>query len=126
VPHTKENTMFANTLTVTVNAVAKVLTRVNQDNYGSVYVLKETDGEWKLQFRNSTEKGAVGVQDIDRHNMFLERTIYATPTVAEKYFSFTSTLRVRKSFDLTVASQIVAGAITLLTAQTSGMIAGES
>jgi hypothetical protein len=118
--------MFANTLTVTVNAVAKVLTRVNQDNFGSTYVLKESDGEWKLQFRNSTEKGAPGVQDIDRHNMFLERTIYATTTVTEKYFSFTSTIRVRKSSDLTVLSQIVAGAITLLSAQTAGLIAGES
>ena len=45
--------MFTDTLTVTINAVAKVMVRVNQDGYSSEYRLKETDGEFRLRDRKS-------------------------------------------------------------------------
>lgn len=119
--------MFANTLTLTVNAVPITLTRVNQDNFGSTYKSSDALGNWKLQFRNSVEKSTViGVPDIERHNMFLEREVYQVGAGYNKYYSFTATIRMRLTSDPTVFAQIVAGAITLLGAQAGGMITGES
>jgi hypothetical protein len=116
--------MFANTLTVTISGVAKVLTRVNQDNYGSTYLLKDGTQEFRLQFRNSSENG--NPEQIDRHNAFFEWTVYATSTATEKYYSCTSTFRLRKSSDPAILGAMATGFATLVTAQQSGLIGGES
>jgi len=73
--------MFADQLTVTVNAVAKVLNRINQDKYGSEYFLRESTQEFRLKIRNSSSKPAGSLQTIDRHNFELTNTVYATSTV---------------------------------------------
>lgn len=116
--------MFANTITLTINSVDKVLTRVNQDNFGSAYKYTSDTELIQLQFRNATEKNALG--DVDRHNMFVERTVFATSTDQEKYFSFSATLRARRGSSPTSLSQLTAGAQTVLTAQLSGLVQGES
>lgn len=116
--------MFANTLTVTISGVAKVLTRVNQDNYGSTYLLKDGTQEFRLQFRNSSENSAP--ETIDRHNAFFEWTVYATSTATEKYYSCTSTFRLRKSSDPAILGAMATGFATLVSAQQSGLIGGES
>jgi hypothetical protein len=116
--------MFANTLTLTIDGVAKTLTRINQDNFGSSYKFKDGTEQINLQFRNSTEKS--GSVSIDRHNMFVERTIYATPTAQEQYYTASATLRVKSTNDPVLLDKLTAGFITLLTAQKAGLIGGES
>lgn len=116
--------MFANTITLTINAVDKVLTRINQDNFGSTYKLTSATELIQLQFRNSTEKNSSG--DVDRHNMFVEHTVFATATEIEKYYSMSATLRARRGSSPTVLSQLTAGAQTVLTAQLAGLVQGES
>lgn len=75
-------------ITLTVNAVAKVLPRVNQDNFGSVYRLKETDDEWQLTIRHSYE-GKPGPQQYERHNADFMHTHYVgtdrIPVVTQAY-----------------------------------------
>jgi len=84
--------MFADTITVTINAVAKVLNRVNQDGYGSEYFLRESAGQFRLKLRNSTysDKTRGGIK-VDRHNIELVETVFpvapATTSLVRKYYS---------------------------------------
>jgi hypothetical protein len=84
--------MFSDTITITINAVAKVLNRVNQDSYGSEYYLRDTNGSFRLKLRNTsyTDKTRGGVK-IDRHNIELVETVFAVaPAVintVRKYYS---------------------------------------
>lgn len=117
--------MFANTLTITINAVARVLTRVNQDNFGSTYYLKDGTQQFTLKFRNSTEPSD-GVEPVERHNMYFEHVVYATPTTTEKKYTMSSTMRLRKTSDPAYLALVVPGFNTLLNTQAAGLIAGES
>jgi hypothetical protein len=75
--------MLANTLTLTINSVAKVLTRINQDNYGSEYRLVAASERIVLKIRHS--KSSSGGAQFDQHNVLVEWTKIpaspATPTV---------------------------------------------
>lgn len=83
--------MFSDTITVTINSVAKVLTKINQDGYSSEYLLRESTGSFRLKIRNSqyTDK-ARGVK-VDRHNVELVQIVYAvapaTIDITRKYYS---------------------------------------
>lgn len=82
--------MFADTITITINAVAKVLTRINQDKYSSEYILRDVNDSFRLQIRNTilTDKSR-GVT-IERHNVELVQTVFATattPVVVRKAYS---------------------------------------
>lgn len=73
--------MFADTITITVNAVDKVLNKINQDGYSSEYLLRSTADEYRLFIRNSTvndkkRPGAV----MDQHNVELIHTVYPATT----------------------------------------------
>lgn len=84
--------MFADTITVTINAVAKVLTRINQDNYCSEYVLRNATEEFRLNIRNTkyndSKRGGV---EVHRHNFELVQTVYpvapATRSTIRKMYS---------------------------------------
>ena len=84
--------MFTDTITITINAVAKILNRVNQDGYGSEYFLRETTGSYRLKLRNSsyTDKTRGGIK-VDRHNIEFVQTIFAvapaTSNTIRKYYS---------------------------------------
>lgn len=74
--------MLANTITLTVGGVAKVLTRINAaDAYSSEYLLRETLGSYRMKIRNSESTKAGVVRD--RHNIEVVHTVYATSTVLE-------------------------------------------
>lgn len=84
--------MLANTLTLTVNSVAKVLTRVNQDNFGSQYQLISATEKYVLKIRHSVSTSK-GNQLFDTHNVLVEHTVFATPTTLEKTMTVSTTLR---------------------------------
>lgn len=75
-------------ITITVNAVDKVLPRINQDSFGSVYRLKEADDEWELKIRHSYE-GKAGPAQYERHNVEFTHTHFVgdlrTPVVYQTY-----------------------------------------
>lgn len=68
--------MFADTITVTINAVAKVLTRINQDNYCSEYVLRGATEQFVLNIRNTKYTDKVRQVEVHRHNFELVHTVY--------------------------------------------------
>lgn len=86
--------MFADNLTITINAIAKVLVRINQDKYSSEYFLREATGEFRLRIRNTsytaTDNQRKGVL-VDRHNVEFSHTLYpvapATTAVVKKMYT---------------------------------------
>lgn len=68
--------MLGDTVSITVNAVAKTLAKINQDGYSSEYYLREATQEFRLKVRHSKDRpNGKGVQ-VDRHNVELTQTIY--------------------------------------------------
>lgn len=70
---------FSDPQSITINAIAKSLVRINQDGYSSEYFLRETLGEITMKLRNTSFQR--DGQTIDRHNVEITQTIYATATV---------------------------------------------
>jgi hypothetical protein len=68
--------MFADPLVVTINAVAKNLTRINQDKYSSEYLLRTATEEYRVNIRNSSYTDKKRGVTIDRHNMELVWTVF--------------------------------------------------
>lgn len=118
--------MLANTLTVTINSVAKVLVRVNQSEpFSSQYQLKTATESLILKIRNTTER-ANGA-GYDRHNVELSHLIYATSTDPEKHYVTSQTFKNRTiGSDPAVLVQEVAALATLINAQATAIAGGES
>jgi hypothetical protein len=102
---------FGATITVTVNAVAKVLNRINQDNYGSEYYLRSSTDEFRMKIRHSKESPQADGRVFDRHNVELTHVVYATPTVPELKRIASSTFRVLSTDDLVAAGYLTAAFI---------------
>jgi len=116
--------MFANTLTLTINAVAKTLVRINQDSYGSEYKFSDSLEKIVMVIRHSTD--TIKGLSVNRHNVYLERWIYATPTVSAKYWSVTSTMREQEGSGPTDLLLTHQGFNTLLLTLDDGLVVGEN
>ena len=89
--------MLNNTLTLTVNSVAKVLTRINQDNYGSEYRLLSATERYVLKIRNQTQKS--GTRLFDQHNVLVEHTVFGITSDLDKVMTVSTTLRGQQGTD---------------------------
>lgn len=67
---------FADTITITINSVAKVLNRINQDKYSSEYFLRSNADEFRLKIRNSSYVNKSTGKTVDRHNVELTQIVY--------------------------------------------------
>lgn len=83
---------FADPLAVTINAVAKNLVCIDDGQYSSEYNLRSATDEIRLRIRNTSYKPKGSAVLVDRHNMELIQTVFATPTtpayVRKAYFVF--------------------------------------
>lgn len=83
--------MFADPQTVTINAVAQALVKINQDQYSSEYLLRTTTDEHRLRIRNSSYLDKKRNVMIDRHNVELIHTIFpvlpATLSTVRKFYT---------------------------------------
>lgn len=81
--------MFSETLTITIDGVAKALNRINQDGYASEYLLRESAGEYRLKIRNSSFVDKTRGVTVDRHGVDFTHTVYgvapAPNTVRHSY-----------------------------------------
>jgi hypothetical protein len=119
--------MLPATLTLTINAVAKVLTRIDpRNNEGSLYQLKSATEKITLQVRHSTAKSKLTPANEDVHNVFFEHTIYATPTSFVENYKFSATFRMIESNDPVKLGYLVAACNTLVAANSAAIIAGDS
>lgn len=89
--------MLGDTITFTINAVAKVLKKINQDGYSSEYLLREATQEFRCKIRHSVEKNLTTSRTMDRHNVELTQTMFAdgvtylTPLTRQVYTVFRNT-----------------------------------
>jgi hypothetical protein len=95
--------MLGDTISVTINAVAKVLSKINQDNYASEYFLKETLSEFRLRVRHTKDRVSAGSKERHRHQISLTETVYATTTAPQ--FDRVSTIFFVSNFDDPAANQ---------------------
>jgi len=100
--------MLTDPQTVTVNAVAKVMPRINQDNNTSTYRLRSTLDEYILTIKHTDGKISGGVLG-ESHNARLKYTVFATATVPEQVLYATLNLQNGDGMDLTVARNIMLG-----------------
>jgi hypothetical protein len=82
--------MLGDTITITHNAVSRVLSKINQDNYSSEYVLTTSTQNFRVFVRHTKEAAKTGALPIHRHYIELTVTTFATPTAFEvkDYSSF--------------------------------------
>lgn len=74
---------FANPIVITLDGVAHNLPRINMDNYGSEYLYSGTTYELRCKIRHTKETARPGVTQVDRHNIELTQTVYATSTTPQ-------------------------------------------
>nr|UJQ85129.1 MAG: putative coat protein [Leviviridae sp.] len=75
---------FANPLVITVNGSAKNLPKINQDNFGSEYYLREATQEFRVKIRHAWEAGVTGSGKIHRSNVDVTHTVFSvTPGVPD-------------------------------------------
>lgn len=91
--------MLGDTITITHNAVARVLVKNNQDNYSSEYLLRTATDEFQLFVRHARETAKAGVVPFERHNIEFVHTKFATLTTVEQQQRATYTVRCRRGDD---------------------------
>lgn len=118
--------MLADPQTVTVNAVAKVMPRINQDNNSSTYRLRSTTDEWLLVIKHNTGKISGGVFG-EGHVAKLSYTLFATATDPEKTFHIWMTIQNGDGANLTDTRNAALGLAAYLTSgQIDKLLNGES
>lgn len=70
--------MLGDTLTITVNAVDKVLKKINQDSYSAEYLLRETTQSFTAKVRHASEKSLLDGKKVDRHNVEITQRVFPT------------------------------------------------
>lgn len=75
--------MFADTITITINSVAKNLQRIVDNEGSSKYRLREADGEYNLIIRQSTYRRKGAVMNTERHALELTHTLYPVAPATE-------------------------------------------
>lgn len=86
--------MFPETITIKIGTRDVILTRINQDNYGSEYRFRGPVDQVGLKIRHSLDNPDKpdGIK-MERHNVFFEHVVYPTPTTAIQKFTTTFTIR---------------------------------
>nr|URG16088.1 MAG: coat protein [Leviviridae sp.] len=67
---------IANPLVLTYNAGTKSLVRINQDQYGSEYYLREATQDFRVKIRHSKESAQKNGVVLERHNVELTQTVF--------------------------------------------------
>lgn len=104
----------ATTLTIKINAVDKVLKRINQDNFTTRYYLHEATQEFTVNIRHSKESPQKNGALFDRHNVEIIQTVFATLTVPEITRSAYVVIRNSKSDDFTAIGYVPTAMADLL------------
>lgn len=68
--------MIGDTISITINSIAKVLSKINQDAYTSEYFLKETLSQYQLKIKHTKDKVSAGSLERHRHVLTLTQTVF--------------------------------------------------
>lgn len=111
--------MFANTLTLTIGASAKVLNRVNQDAGGSEYTLSSATESISMKIRHSIDKIDGDGIVMKRHNVFVERIVFPTATALMQKYTATATFRHGRFDDPNGSADVMKALAAFLAATTN-------
>jgi hypothetical protein len=75
--------MFGNTLTLPHADGNIVCNKINQDQYSSEYMFRNTTHEVRVKIRHTTTKASTTRPKYDRHNVEIVDRIFATSSVPE-------------------------------------------
>lgn len=115
--------MFANTLTLNLTSDI-VLTRRNQDKYGSEYVYRSTTEEAKLLIRQSTTVQKDG-RVFNSFNLMVEHVVFATVSTVERTNTASVTVRFEQGASLTHTSEYASALFEQVNTLMSGLLQGE-
>jgi hypothetical protein len=119
--------LLGETLTITHNSVARVLPRINQDNFQGLYQLRTTTEEFRVVVKHSTESSKPGVMPLERHYIEYTHSVFATLTVPEFKQVSSVTIRCARGDDPDAAVKTAKALNTWLTdANVAKLIAWES
>lgn len=115
--------MFADPQTITVNAVAKALVRINQDAYSSEYLLRSATDEFRLKIRNSTYYDKSRKVYVDRHNVDFTHTVFpVAPATLSTIRKSYVVIENQQGDTLTDPTYAAAGLLAWLTASSNANI----
>lgn len=97
--------MLTDPQSITVNAVAKSMPRINQDDNSAVYRYRTTTDEFVFTIRHTDGKITGGVLG-ESHTVRVKYTVFATSTVPEQVFYATLALQNGDGMDLTQARYV--------------------
>lgn len=114
---------FGDTVTITINAVAKVLNKINQDQYTTEYLLRETDREFGLRIRHTKDKTVMNGFPVERHYVVLTETKYPVTGVSLGYTrSIAATILADRTDDQAGHKLFDAGLVGFLTPTNVGKL----
>lgn len=117
--------MLSSPTTVTVDGTAHSLSKINQDNFGSIFRKIGAGFQYDLAIRHLTESSKLGSPKVDRHNVDLKYTTYnvdGVPTVYQVY----AVLRTPQGADPTIVEKLSVGLTAWLNANDGPVITWES
>jgi hypothetical protein len=115
--------VFADPTTLTVNAVAKNLVRIRQDDYSSEYLLRTATEEFRLKIRNSSYTDKKRNVSIDRHNVEFVHTVFPVmPSVLSTVRKTYVVIENQQGDTLSDPTYIAAALCAWLTASTNANI----
>jgi len=119
--------MFANTITMTIDGVGKVLNRVNQDSFGSEYQFAGTTDSVVMKIRHSSDKMDKDGVIMKRHNVLMERIVFPTATALMQKQTATLTIRGGTFESPTLAASLASALVSWGTPTViSGLSVGEN
>lgn len=118
--------MLTDPQTITVNAVAKNMPRINQDNNTSVYRLRSTTDEYVLTIKHNDGKITGGVAG-EGHVIKVQYTLFATATVPQSTTLIWLTIQNQDGMDLTQVKNVALALCAYATGATiDKLLNGES
>jgi len=115
--------MFADPQTLTVNAVAKILNKIDVGHQASAYLLRTTLDEYRLNIRNTSYTDKKRGVMIDRHNVEFVHTVFpvapsSLSTVRKTYVVIEN----QQGDTLTDPTYVASALLTWLTSSTNANI----
>lgn len=111
--------MFGDTLTITLDGsggTARTCNKINQDSYSAEYISRTSLDEIRVKIRHQKESMKAGqTYALERHNVLVTQTVFATPTTSEKFREVSFTLRNRPDDTLVDITNLGEGLVFFLT-----------
>lgn len=116
--------MLSSPITVTIDGTAHSLSRINNDNFSSVYLKKWALNELRLTIRHSYQ-GKVGPLQSERHNVELLHTIWDAEGNTKVYQHY-HVLTINRGADVEPLTDLAAGLNAFVTSNVAAIVAWES